>query len=113
MDQVSITSAYMWALVSMAVCFFIAVIIANAVLYKPGNPGTATRRIWFWVFCIVSCIVGYLINYVVGSNIDVPSTQSKYLMHSGIAAGISCVLYIGVGFLVSKLFPNKKVGTWF
>lgn len=113
MNQVSITSAYMWALVSMAICFFIAVIVANAVLYKPGNPGTTTRRIWFWVFCIASGIVGYLINYIIGSNIAVPTIQSNYLMHSGIAAGISVVLYIVVGFLVSKLFPNKKVGTWF
>ena len=113
MDQVSITSAYMWALISMVVCFLMATFIANLILFKPNNPGTTQRRIWFWVLCVASGVIGFIINFFIGQNISVPSIQSSYFMHAGIAAGVSVVLYIIAGFFVSKMFPNSKVGTWF
>lgn len=113
MDQVSMTSAYMWAIVIMVVFFLLAVIIANLILFKPNNPGTTTRRIWFWVLCVVTGVVGFIVNYVIGSNISVPSIQSNYYMHAGIAAGVCILFYILVGFIVCKMFPNSKVGTWF
>lgn len=113
MEQVSITSAYMWALVVTAVFFIIAVVIANLILFKPNNPGTSARRISFWLLCILAGVVGFLINYFIGKSISVPSTQSDYLMHSSIATGVSMIIYIIAGFITSKLFPNSKVGTWF
>lgn len=113
MEQVSITSAYMWAFSVMAVFFFLAVIIANQIMYRPNNPGTTARRIWFWALCVATGFVGFFINYYLGSHIEVNSQQSNYYMHSGIAAGISVAVYILVGFIVSKIFPNSKVGTWF
>lgn len=113
MDQVSITSAYMWAVVVLVVFFLLAVVIANAILYKPNDPGTTKRRIWFWVLAILNAPVGFVINYIIGSGISVPSIQGNYYMHSGIAAGVCLVVFILVGFIVSKLFPKSKVGTWF
>lgn len=113
MDQVSITSAYMWAIVVMVVFFLLAVLIANLVLFKPNNPGTTIRRIWFWILCAATGVISFIINYAFGSNISVPSIQSNYFMHAGIAAGICVLLYILFGFVVSKIFPNSKVGTWF
>lgn len=113
MEQVSMTSAYMWAIVIMVVFFSLAVIISNAIIFKPNNPGTTTRRIWFWIFCVATGVVGFIVNFIIGNNITVPSIQSDYYMHSGIAAGVCVVVYILIGFVVSKLFPNSKVGTWF
>lgn len=113
MDQVSITSAYMWAIVIMAVFFLAAVVIANLIVFKPRNPGTTSRRVWFWVLCVCSGIVAFVVNYFIGNSIRVPSLQSSYHMHSAIASGIAIVLYIVIGFIVSKLFANSKVGTWF
>lgn len=113
MEQVSITSAYMWSLIVAVAFFLIAAVIANLVLYKPNNPGTVTRRIWFWVLCAATGVVGFIINYIIGSGITVPSVQSAYLMHAGIATGVSVVAYITVGFIVSKMLPTSKVGTWF
>lgn len=113
MEQVSITSAYMWAIVVMVAFFLLAVLISNLILFKPNNPGTTARRIWFWGLCVATGVVGYLINFIIGRGITVPSIQSDYFMHSGIAAGVGVVVYILIGFMVSKLFPNSKVGTWF
>lgn len=113
MEQVSITSAYMWAIVITVSFFLLAVIISNLILFKPNNPGSTTRRICFWVLCVATGVVGLIINFAIGKGITVLSIQSNYLMHSGIAAGVCVVVYILIGFFVSKLFPNSKVGTWF
>lgn len=113
MEQVSNFTAYMWALVIMVAFFLLAVIISNLILFKPNNPGTTARRIWFWGLCVATGVVGFIINFIIGKGITVPSTQSDYFMHTGIAAGVAVLLYIIVGFGVSKLFPNSKVGTWF
>lgn len=113
MDQVSMSSAYMWSIVIMSVFFLIAVIIANLVVYKPKDPGTATRRLWFWILCVCTGVFAFIINYIIGRNISIPSLQSDYYMHSGIAAGVVVMIYIAAGFFVSKIFPKAKVGTWF
>lgn len=113
MEQISITSAYMWALVIMVVFFLTAVIIANLILFKPNNTGTTNRRIWFWILCVSTGVVGFVINYFIGQKIDVPTLQSNFYMHAGIATVVSMAIYIIAGFVVSKIFPNSKVGTWF
>ncbi|MDE6272042.1 MAG: hypothetical protein K2M31_03440 [Muribaculaceae bacterium] len=113
MNQVSVTSAYMWALIIMAVFFVIAVVIANMVVYKPRDPGTTTRRLWFWILCIASAAVGFGINMGIASGVGVPTIKSSYELHSAIAAGVALAVYIVAGFCVSKIFSKSKVGTWF
>lgn len=113
MNQVSISSAYMWALIIMVVFFLIALVIANMIVYKPKDPGTTTRRIWFWVLCIASVVGGYVVNMIISAKIGVPTIKSAYDLHSAIAAGVALVVYILAGFCISKMFPKSKVGTWF
>lgn len=114
MDQVSITSAYMLAAVVMAVFFALAVIISNLILFKPNNPGTTKRKIWFWALCVATGVVGFVVNYIIAEGIDVPNIKSGYLMHSTVAAVVCVIVYFISGLLISKcFFPNSKVGTWF
>lgn len=113
MEQVSMTSAYMWALIITVIFFVVAVVAANMILFKPNNPGTASRRLWFWVCCVAAVVVGLVVNLAVAGGISVPTIKNDYTMHTGIAAGVSLAAYILAGFIVSKFFPNSKVGTWF
>lgn len=113
MDQASMTSAYIWAIVIAVVFFAAATIFSNMVLYKPNNPGTTKKRIIFWCFCIATPVVGFLINFIIGNKITVPNIQSKYLTNAGIAAGICFVAFFVIGFIVSKIFSKSKIGTWF
>lgn len=113
MEQVSIASAYMWAFVVMVVFFLVAVFVASSIPYRPGNPGTTQRRIWFWILCILTGVVGFVINYIIGSGISVPSTQSSYYTNAVIASAAALALFIVIGLAVSKMFPTSKVGTWF
>lgn len=113
MDQASTTSAYILAIITMAVCFGLAVLIAGMINFKPNNPGTTKRRIWFWVLCFASAAIGFLINFIIGCKIEVPTLRNEFFTAAGIAAGICLVGYIIIGFAVSRIFPSSKVGTWF
>lgn len=113
MEQASVTSAYMWAFVIMIVFFLIAVVIANMIVFKPKDPGTTARRIWFWILCVATAVVAFVVNYFIAKGISVPSLQSDYMMHSAIAAAAAAVFYILFGYGVSKVFSSSKVGTWF
>lgn len=113
METASVTSAYTWALITMILFFLIAILSANMVPYKPNDPGTSKRRVCFWILCVLSVVVGFFINFAISSGIGVPTIKSSYMLHTSIAAGISLVLFIILGFAISKMFPTKKVGTWF
>lgn len=106
-------SAWMWAFIILVVFFLLAVVIANLIVFKPKDPGTTTRRIWFWVLCIATPVVSYIINYVIAKDITVPTLQSSYLLHSAIASIAVAVIFFLAGYVVSKIFANSKVGTWF
>lgn len=108
------TTAYVWALAIMVVCFVLAIIISNLILFKPNNPGTTARRIWFWVLAVASALIGLTINICVSGGDDVSkAAHNSYMAAAGIAAGISLVVYIVLGFALSKMFPKSKIGTWF
>lgn len=114
MVQVSMSTAYMWAIIVLVVFELIAVLIANAIPYRPNNTGATARKLWFWILAILTPIVGYLINFfAVSSNISAPTIRSEFQTNMAIAAGVAFVLYILVGFVVSKMFPKTKIGTWF
>lgn len=112
MHQVSFTAVYVWALVTMIVLFLLAVLIANMIQYKPNDPGTTARRIWFWILCALTGALAFVINFSISES-ALPAYKPSLQMHSGIAAGVAVVLYIIVGFVVSKAFSRSKVGTWF
>jgi hypothetical protein len=113
MEQVSVTSAYMWSFVVMIILLLFAILMANMILFKPGNTGVTKRRIWFWIPFLFTGVIGFLINYVISTGIKVPSLQASYQMHSAIAAISSMVVYVVIGFVLSKSFSNSKIGTWF
>lgn len=103
----------MWALVIMVVCFLLAVVIANLIPYTTRNPGTAKRRVWFWILLVAAGAIGYVVNYYIAGSIFIPNLYSEYLMHAAIAAGVAVVVYLILGFIVSKVFSSSKLGTWF
>ena len=113
MNQLSMSSAYMWSAVIMIVFFLLAVLISNMILFKPRDPGTTKRRLWFWILCVATGVVAFVVNFIIGNTSNVPAIQSEYHMNAAIAAVGAVVIYILAGFLTSKLFPSSKVGTWF
>lgn len=109
-------NAYVISLIVAIVAMLVAIIASNAVAYKPGvNSGdVTTRRIWFWVLGILTPIISWAICYFLVYEVARGKSHKADAMQAMcIAAAVSFVLYIAVGWVLSKVFNNKKIGTWF
>ena len=92
----------------------IAALISNMIKYQGGsNPkDPMQRKIAFWICALVNPIMFYVIAGIV----MVPSKkveQMKWNDSIPIALAIGIVAYIVIGFLLSKVFKNGKLGNWF
>ena len=111
-----ITNTYMLAVVTALVTLGIAILISNSIAYelseKPKDP--RKRKIIFWVTAIVTPILFYVYNlFLVIPNIKKGPALDKFFMTSAISPVVSLVTFILVGFILSKIFKSKKIGTWF
>ena len=113
LEQISNLQAYFWAFIVLAASFLLAVLFSNLVSYKPHDTGATKRRIIFWIMAILTCSVSFLVNYSIAVGIHIGVYRSDFIMHAGIASGAAFLLFIIVGFMISKIFPNTKCGTWF
>lgn len=112
METTPIT-AYIVSACVMIVLFLISTIIANMIAHRPGGGDITKRRIWFWVLGVLTPVIAFAINFYISTDIEVPTTKTTYLTQSGIASAVSLVIYILIGFILSKLFNRTKLGTWF
>ena len=83
------------------------------IVFVPGAAAATKRRIIFWVMAILTCSVSFLVNYFIAGGILIGVYRSDFIMHAGIASGAAFLLFIIFGFMISKIFPNTKCGTWF
>lgn len=110
-------TSYIISAIVAAVMILIAAIISNIIKYeggaKPNDP--RKRKICFWVIAIINPII----YFVIGWKILAPDPLSDqmvfddYMTTLPIATGVGFVLYIIIGFILSKIFKNGKIGNWF
>jgi len=114
--MVSTFPVYIIAVVAALLFILIAALISNAIKFEGGaNPkDPAKRKIWFWVLGILAPIAnllfGLFIYYFPEGN---SFAKSKLITAIGIGSAITFVVYILVGFILSKVFKNGKLGNWF
>jgi sulfoxide reductase heme-binding subunit YedZ len=75
------------------------------------DPGK--RKMWFWILAVLNPVAILLLGlfaFVPDGNIMV---VQKYKTAIYIGTGIGLVLYIILGFVLSKIFKNGKLGHWF
>lgn len=108
-------TAYTVSVIITLVILFIAAIIANLIKFeggsKPKDP--KIRKLWFWILCLVNPILIFLLGFFVfmpDGNIRVVKNYTAALS-IGTVAGF--FLYILLGFILSRLFTNGKLGHWF
>ncbi len=109
------TSAYIISIVTALVFLLISAFIANAIKFEggsnPKDPGK--RKMWFWILAVLNPVAILLLGlfaFVPDGNIMV---IQKYKTAIYIGTGIGFVLYIVLGFVLSKIFKNGKLGHWF
>lgn len=124
-------SMFVVAIVCALGFLLLAMLVASLIKFEPGsNPrDPKKRKLWFWILGVFALILAFVLLYFV---IPVPveavdwdqipdisarrryeTQMAHYRMMAGIATGASIVIYILLGFILSKLFKNKKIGNWF
>ena len=69
---------------------------------------------WFWIFAILGPISFYLYHFLmVIPMVKKGPAMDKYAIHVPISTAIVLVLYIVIGFVLSKLMKRGKLGNWF
>ena len=109
-------NAYVISLLVAIAAMLIAIIASNAVDYKPGvnSKDVTTRRIWFWVMGVLTPVISWVICYFLVYETARGKTHKADAMQAMcIAVAVFFVLYILVGWILSMVFNNKKIGTWF
>jgi len=112
-----ITNTYILAVITAVVFVLLAMLVAQLIAYqggkKPRDP--ARRRTWFWILAFVNMTIFFSWNYFYVQNQIKPvkALVNDFLMNSAIATGVSLIVYIILGFLLSRALKNRKFGTVF
>ncbi len=109
------TSAYIISVIIALVFLLTSSVIANAIKFEGGAQpkDPKTRKTWFWILAILNPAVCYLLGYFVfkpDANIMV---VNNYIGALGLGTAIGFFIYILLGFILSKIFANGKIGHWF
>ena len=109
------TSAYIISIATALIFLLLSAIIANAIKFEGGsNPkDPQSRRMWFWILAILNPTIGFLLGYFVfkpDANIMI---VNNYVSALSMGTAIGFVLYIFLGFILSRVFANGKIGHWF
>mgnify|MGYP003981335513 FL=1 len=111
-----ITTTYIFAFIFLGVFLLLAALISNMIAYEggtnPKDPGK--RKMWFWIFGILGPISFYLYNFLmIIPTVKKGPAMDKFSMHVPISTAIVLVLYIAIGFVLSKMMKRGKLGNWF
>lgn len=95
----------------------LAAIISNIIKYEGGsNPqDPRKRKICFWVIAIINPVVYFFIGWKILAPDPLFDQMifDDYMKTLPIATGVGFVLYIILGFVISKIFKHGKLGNWF
>jgi len=114
--QTSVVSAYIIGIVVFIVMLLIAAVVANAIAYQPGtNPSDpGKRKTWFWILGVLTPVLTFFLAYfIVYTGIKMQNVQDKYMTAMCISTAMSFVLYVALGFALSKIFKHGKLSSWF
>jgi cytochrome bd-type quinol oxidase subunit 2 len=114
--MVSTVPVYIISAAFAGVFLLIAALISNGIKFEggasPKDPGK--RKMWFWVMAIIGTIANLLFGlftYYYPENNSY--AKSQLITAIGIGTGVCFVLYVVIGFILSKVFKNGKLGNWF
>ena len=110
-------TTYIISLIVAAAMILLAALISNAIKFEgganPKDPGK--RKMWFWVMAIINPLVYFVIaSFVLAPKADDDQmVYDDYMAIVPIATAVGFVVYIIIGFVLSKMFKNGKLGHWF
>ena len=110
-------NSYITSIIAAGLFILIAAVISNAIKFEGGsNPkDSGKRKMWFWIMAILNPVMFYVLcAFVLAPNPENDQmVYDDYMNSLPIAAAVGFVLYIVIGFVMSKMFKNGKIGHWF
>ena len=107
-------SAYILGISVAIVLLVVASIWSVMISFRPDNSDCKKRKVLFWIISLFTIVLTFLLCYtIVYTGIKVPARQESYMTAMCIASGVSFILYIILGFILSKINKHGKIGNWF
>jgi len=109
------TTAYVLAGITSLVFLLVATLIANAINFEQGSrpKDPARRKAWFWILAVLNPAVIFLLGYFIFKPEANIMVIKRYINALSFSTAIAFVAYIALGFTLSKIFRNGKIGHWF
>lgn len=110
-------TSYIIAAIVAGAMILITALISSAIQYKggtnPKDPGQ--RKMWFWIIAVLNPVIFFCLGrFVLAPNPENDQmVYDDYMKVLPISTAIGFVLYIIIGFILSKVFKNGKLGHWF
>jgi sulfoxide reductase heme-binding subunit YedZ len=110
-------NSYITSIITAGFFILIAAVVSNAIKFEgganPKDPGK--RKMWFWIMAILNPVFFFVISafFLAPNPENDQMVYDDYMASLPIAAGIGFVVYITLGFILSKVFKNGKLGNWF
>lgn len=110
-------NSYITSIIVAGFFILIAALISNAIKFEggasPKDPGK--RKMWFWIMAILNPVLFFVLSaFMLAPNPDNDQmVYDDYMASLPIAAGVGFVVYIVLGFVLSKVFKSGKLGNWF
>lgn len=111
-----ITNSYIFAAVFSVLMIGLTSLICKLIPTDTSvnRKDPKSRRIVFWLFSAITPVLFYLYNFImVIPNIKKGPAYSAFFIHGALSAVSSLVLYLIIGFALSKIFKNTILGHWF
>ncbi|TWR26795.1 hypothetical protein FPZ42_07085 [Mucilaginibacter achroorhodeus] len=108
-------TAYVLAGVTTLILLLLCAIIANAINYEKGSrpKDPVRRRTWFWVLAILNPGLIFLLGYYAFKPEANIMVVKRYVTALSIGTACGFVIYLLIGFILSRIFRNGKIGHWF
>ena len=108
-------TAYVISGITALVLLLLAALISTAINFEGGNrpKDPARRRAWFWAIAVLNPTIIFLLGYYLFRPDANVMIVKRYIHALSIGTAGAFLGYIILGFILSRIFKNGKIGHWF
>lgn len=108
-------SAYIISIIITLIILLVSVVISMSIKFEGGTrpKDPKSRKMWFWVLAVITPAIIFLMGYFIFLPDGNQREINEYVSALSIGTIIGFFLYVILGFILSKIFTNGKLGHWF